>query len=78
SNSIFYLDPPYKNTTQYGFTFDWEEWIGDLFSETFAPIYVSEKEKCHDEAHQLNFKGAKGGISGDRKKKNEEWLNVYR
>lgn len=78
SNAIFYLDPPYKNTTQYGFTFNWEEWISELFHETFAPIYVSEKYATSELAYQLNFKGKKGGISGDRKGKNEEWLNVYR
>ena len=39
---------------------------------------VSEKEKISDEAIQLNFSGAKGGINGNRKNKNEEWLNVYR
>lgn len=75
---IFYLDPPYKNTTQYGFNFDWEEWISELFDETLAPIYVSECEQYSDTAYRLNFKGAKGGISGERKNKNEEWLNVFR
>lgn len=77
-NTIFYIDPPYKNTTQYGFTFDWEEWIGCLFDVTLAPIYVSECKQYSDEAYQLNFSGAKGGISGERKGKNEEWLNVFR
>jgi len=76
--TIFYLDPPYKDTTQYGFTFDWEEWISCLFNETSAPIYVSECKKYSDEAYLLNFKGAKGGISGKKKSKNEEWLNVFR
>lgn len=76
--TIFYLDPPYKDTTQYGFSFDWEEWISELFNETLAPIYVSECKEYSDEAYQLNFKGAKGGISGERKGKNEEWLNVFR
>lgn len=75
---IFYLDPPYKNTTKYGFSFDWEEWVGCLFNETLAPIYVSECKQYSDEAYQLAFKGAKGGISGERKGKNEEWLNVFR
>ena len=41
-------------------------------------IFVSEKEKISDEAIQLNFSGAKGGINGNRKNKNEEWLNAYR
>jgi len=77
-NCIFYLDPPYKNTTKYGFGFDWEEFMSLLFNETLAPIYVSECKQYSDEAYQLNFLGAKGGISGERKSKNEEWLNVFR
>lgn len=77
-NSIFYLDPPYKDTSQYGFSFDWEEWISEFFNETLAPIYVSECKAYSDEAYQLNFKGAKGGISGKRKGKNEEWLNIFK
>lgn len=77
-NSIFYIDPPYKDTTGYGFYFDWEDFISLLFDETLAPIYVSECKKYSDEAFLLNFKGAKGGISGNRKGKNEEWLNEFK
>lgn len=78
NNSVFYIDPPYKNTTQYGFTFDWEEWLSLLFDETLAPIFVSECDNYSDDAVLLNFKGAKGGISGNRKTKNEEWLNIFK
>ena len=77
-NCIIYLDPPYKNTTGYGFKFDWEEFISELFNDTLAPIYVSECAKYSDDAFLLNFKGEKGGISGDRKNKHEEWLNEFR
>ena len=77
-NSIFYLDPPYKNTTGYGFYFDWEDFISLLFDETLSPIYVSECKKYSDIAFVLDFKGDKGGISGVRKGKNEEWLNEFK
>ena len=77
-NCIFYLDPPYNSTTRYGFGFDWNDFISMLFDETLSPIYVSEYEKCSEDAFLLNFKGAKGGISGNRKNKGEEWLNEYR
>ena len=77
-NSIFYLDPPYKNTTKYGFEFDWEDFISLLFDETLSPVYMSECKKYSEEAFLLNFKGDKGGISGIRKGKNEEWLNEFR
>lgn len=78
NNCIFYIDPPYKNVTQYGFHFDWQEFVGDLMQETLAPIYVSECKRYSDEALLLNFQGAKGGISGNKKCKNEEWLNIYK
>ena len=76
-NCIFYIDPPYKNTTKYGFEFDWEDFISLLFDETLSPIYLSEREKYSEEAYLLNFNGFKGGISGDKKNKNQEWLNVF-
>jgi 16S rRNA G966 N2-methylase RsmD len=76
-NCIIYIDPPYKNTTKYGFTFDWEDFISELFNETLAPIYVSECQKYSDEAFLLNFNGGKGGISGNKIRKNEEWLNIF-
>ena len=77
-NCIIYIDPPYSNTTKYGFDFNLNDFLGDLFDKTLSPIFVSEKEKISDEAIRLNFNGAKGGISGNKKCKNEEWLNVYR
>lgn len=79
SDKVIYIDPPYTNTTGYGFNFDCSDFISRLFDVTVAPIFVSEKEKISDdEAIQLNFSGAKGGISGNKRGKNEEWLNVYR
>lgn len=77
-NCIFYIDPPYKDTTSYGFTFDWQDFISNLFDETLSPIYVSECKKYSDDAFRLNFNGAKGGISGNKKSKNEEWLNEFK
>lgn len=79
-NCIFYLDPPYKNTTGYGFKFDWEDFISELFDRTLSPIYVSECKQYADDKNSflLNFRGKKGGISGIRKGKNQEWLNEFR
>lgn len=77
-NCIIYIDPPYSNTTKYGFDFNLNDFLSELFDKTLSPIFVSEKEKISDEAIRLNFNGAKGGISGNKKCKNEEWLNVYR
>lgn len=78
SDKVIYIDPPYTNTSGYAFNFDYSDFLSKLFDVTVAHIFVSEKEKISDEAIQLNFSGAKGGINGNRKNKNEEWLNVYR
>lgn len=77
-NCVIYIDPPYTNTTKYGFSFNIEEFLSELFDKTLSPIFVSEKEKISDEAIRLNFEGSKGGISGNKIGKNEEWLNVFR
>lgn len=77
-NCIVYIDPPYSNTTKYGFAFNLEEFLSILFDATLCPIYVSEKENISDDAIQLKFEGSKGGISGVKSGKNEEWLNVFR
>ena len=78
-NCIVYIDPPYKNTTKYGSTFNYDNLIRQLFDVTLSPIFVSEKERLTDaEAIRLNFNGAKGGISGNKSGKYEEWLNVFR
>lgn len=79
SDKIIYIDPPYTNTTGYGYNFDISDFLSRLFDVTLAHIFVSEKEAISDdEAIRLNFSGAKGGISGNKKCKNEEWLNVFR
>jgi site-specific DNA-adenine methylase len=76
-NSVLYMDPPYRGTTGYGFDFDLQRCISNL-RETLpsAPFFVSEGYPFASEAYHLNFKGAKGGISGNRRGKHEEWLNV--
>ena len=76
---IIYIDPPYTNTTGYGFNFNISDFLSQLFDITLGAIFVSEKEPTAvDEAIKLIFAGAKGGISGNKKCKNDEWLNVFR
>ena len=77
-NSIFYIDPPYKDTTKYGFSFDWEDFVSELFNVTLSPIYVSECKPYSDTYFKLQFSGAKGGVSGNKKGKNDEYLNVFK
>lgn len=74
---VIYLDPPYKDTTSYGFDFELKPFINKLLNSTNYPIYVSEKEPISNTNIRLKFNGAKGGISGNKNGKNEEWLNVY-
>ena len=78
-NSIVYIDPPYKNTTKYGFDFDYEEFI--INNWAYVNIYVSEGYKMDnvEDAILLSKGRAKGSISGDIKKKpTEEWLNIFK
>lgn len=79
-NSIIYIDPPYKNTSGYQDCFDWEDFLSELFYDTLAPIYVSEGDKFADDdsCFLLNFNGAKGGMSGVRKKEHLEYLNEFK
>lgn len=81
-NSIVYIDPPYKNTTGYGFDFDINSYIHTLQSsiklhKKKSKIYVSEGYQMTDNAHLIVSKRGKGGISGERENYNEEWLNVF-
>lgn len=78
-NSIVYIDPPYKNTTKYGFDFDYEEFI--INNWAYVNIYVSEGYKMDsvEDAILLSKGRAKGSISGNVKKKpTEEWLNIFK
>jgi len=74
-NAIIYIDPPYRNTTGYAYGFDLDAFVGDLRSVTRAPIFVSEGFPLNDDAYRLAFGGAKGGISGNRNGKHQEWLS---
>ena len=77
-NAIVYIDPPYKNTTKYGSTFDIYELILAIWND--IPIYVSEglkMDQCKT-AWCISTGRNKGNICGyANKKPNEEWLNLY-
>lgn len=73
-NSIIYIDPPYKNSHGYGYEFDINEYINKLNKK----VYISEGYKMNENAIQITGTRKKGGISGNRKSTNEEWLNVIR
>lgn len=74
-NSVVYVDPPYRNTTGYGFGFDVSEFIERYLQVNAAPIFVSEGIPLAEGAIRLAFRGPKGGISGCRDGRQEEWLS---
>jgi len=76
-NSIVYVDPPYKSTTKYAFSFDLESFIEKFREINKIPLFVSEGIPLNDNAVMLNFIGANGGISGVRKLKHQEWISYF-
>lgn len=84
TDKVIYIDPPYINTTKYGYSFDLLDFLTKLREVTGGPVLISEgvdlrtQEGFEDlvtDAVKLKFNNKKGGISGNRKKFNEEWLN---
>lgn len=70
-----YIDPPYADTTAYGYEID----VIAIARVLGIPTWVSEGRALTDDAVCLSLGRAKGGITGNRKKApNEEWLSVFR
>ncbi|MBT11031.1 MAG: hypothetical protein CMI02_03235 [Oceanospirillaceae bacterium] len=77
SDAVVYVDPPYQNTTRYAYNFDIKSFINRFQEENDVPLFVSEGSPLNASATMLTFGGAKGGISGIRKGKHQEWLNRF-
>ncbi|MCZ8142823.1 MAG: hypothetical protein O9273_14195 [Acetobacteraceae bacterium] len=77
SNCVVYVDPPYRNTTGYAFGFDVASFIRQFREVCEAPLFVSERVPLSSDAIMLDFGGAKGGISGTRIGKHEEWISRF-
>ena len=77
SNAVVYVDPPYKSTTGYGFGFDITSFIKHFRNVNEVPLFVSEGVPLNENALMLTFGGAKGGISGIRTGKHQEWLSRF-
>ena len=74
-SSIVYIDPPYKGTAYYGYD------VGSI-SELIkginnCKIYVSESYSLTDDSLLISSSRKKGGINGERKTNNEEWLSMF-
>jgi len=77
-NLIIYIDPPYQNTQQYGYSFNIYHLESQIWNN--APIYISEGVEMQGaKTTYLLSKGrTKGNINGKTKKKPiEEWLNKF-
>ena len=77
-NLIIYIDPPYQNTQQYGYSFNIYELEARIWNN--VPIYISEGIEMEraKKTYLLSSGRAKGNINGKTKKKPvEEWLNKY-
>ncbi|WP_258806580.1 hypothetical protein [Pseudidiomarina sp. CB1] len=74
-DAVVYVDPPYKSTTKYGYNFDLNSFVTAFREMSKAPLLVSEGVALTENSVMLTFGGAKGGISGVKKGKHQEWLN---
>jgi predicted RNA methylase len=72
SDDVIYLDPPYGDTTAYGYTVDVPALVRRLGS-----CWVSEGAALSAHSIQVSTGRAKGGISGKRTSVNEEWLSRF-
>lgn len=77
NNAVVYVDPPYQGATGYAFGFDMTSFVARFREVNRAPLFVSEGIPLTDDALMLTFGGAKGGISGMRKGKHQEWLSRF-
>lgn len=75
ANAVVYVDPPYRDTTAYAFSFDVVSFIHRFRAMNDAPLFLSEGVALSGDALPLRFGGAKGGISGVRKGRHQEWLS---
>lgn len=75
--SIVYIDPPYAGMTNYGFNLDIDQFVSQFLSQSSAPLFVSENRPLSKNAFRIDFRGAKGGISGTKPSKHDEWVSIF-
>ncbi|MGU8921450.1 hypothetical protein ACV3UV_12135 [Clostridium perfringens] len=73
NKDIIYIDPPYMNTTGYNHNIN----ILEFVNKCKGKIYISEKRQLNPNSICLTLKGSKGGITAKKKKRDEEWLNIF-
>lgn len=75
TDAVIYVDPPYRGTTGYAFGFDISAFATRFRTVSRAPLFVSEGVPLTSDAVMLTPGGAKGGVSGLRKERHQEWLS---
>jgi len=73
-SGVAYIDPPYKGATGYGRFFD----VISAAKKFDGVCYVTEGVPLAKEAHMLSEHRQKGGVSGKRERKQEEWISIFR
>lgn len=72
---VVYVDPPYSGTTGYTDEFDFD--LPQLWATQGCDVWVSEGRPVSENAVCISKGRNKGGVSGERKKANEEWLSFF-
>lgn len=75
-NVVIFIDPPYSNTTGYGFDLDYVSWYKNLKLPSNYQLWVTDYKEHGKESFSLN-KTSKGGISGGSKKREEILSRVF-
>lgn len=74
--SIVYIDPPYSGTTEYEHSVDVVTLAKSISAHSIC--WVSEGRPLSETSFLLSEGAAKGGITGERKKKpHKEWLSCF-
>ena len=76
-NAVVYVDPPYRGTTGYAYGLDVKTFIARFKTKFAAPLFISEGMALSGQAKRLHLGGAKGGITGVRTGKRQEWLSRF-
>lgn len=74
-DAVVYVDPPYEGTTGYAYGFDVRGFATRFRQSNDVPLYVSEGIPLAEDSVRLIFGGAKGGITGKRSGRHQEWLS---
>lgn len=77
TNAVVYIDPPYANTTEYGHVINNVTEYAIELSYRNNEVFVSEGKPLCPDAVRISSPRSKGGISGERKSKNEEWVTYF-